>query len=190
MKIRFSLLCAFISFWISSPCASQNRVDYLFCDEINQSLCIYGEFSSTPGTVLIEGSPLTVLNWTDSLVTCAIPDTGTASCGHVLIVDQFGDSSNIRELSSYWFTITDNLTIMSGYQEESSENWHLRLRVDIAPSTLQKSFFSAICQSSSFYFSYQYIPSNPYSAQTLGGAGYFRGQAHTIHILKDLECAL
>ncbi len=172
MKIRILSLFIFIILRTSSTCAGQNRIDYLFCDEINQTLCIYGVFNSTPGSVFIEGLPLTVLHWSDSLVTCAIRDTGNATCGHVMILGQFGDSSNVRELSSYWFSIYDYLTVHTNYSEYYQYNWHLRLRVDMAPSSFKQYFSSAICRSSTFSFSYSYMPNtaDPYS-QSFGGSG-------------------
>gem|GEM_PF-6704969 len=104
-------------------------IQYLWMDEPNATLHIYGDFGSTAGTVTINGQALPVSSWSASEIKCAsMPTMGSSSSG-VVQVTVNGHLSQKRWLTAWNANVTQTIN-WQGSQYQTAQ-YTARLRADV-----------------------------------------------------------
>lgn len=130
--MKYTILIA-LALLASPLVAQQPSISYLMCDEAKSQLQIRGSFGIDSGRVSIEDTTLGIVSWSDSLIICNLPDSGTGAGGGV-IVKTINGTSNKRILSIFRMTLSHTewqYYGAPGYQHTLDVRWNLNWRCDI-----------------------------------------------------------
>ena len=78
-------------------------IEYVWMSEQTDTLHVYGQFGNERGTAKVDGTDVTVLDWTSDEIELRIPKSGSGSAGDVVVTAN-GKESNSRRL--FKFTTT------------------------------------------------------------------------------------
>jgi hypothetical protein len=125
------LILAIILLLASKASAQPPVIDSMLIDESKGILSVYGSFGSAQGKVWCDSVELSVLSWSDSLVTATIPDTGKGSAGAVELSNSNGTSEK-RMLTQWVSHIKFYSRHISGPRfDQTDADFYLNWRYDI-----------------------------------------------------------
>lgn len=127
-------LCAGASY------AQQPRIDSMLIDGMKSELHVYGSFGSNLGKVWVDSVDMAVKNWTDTVISTSIPDTGRGSAGPVLVQNAIGTFTGERMISVF-----KCLDYTFHFQQQSIDyefsNWvQLVCRIDLQSILMNKNY--------------------------------------------------
>jgi hypothetical protein len=139
MRMKLSIILLSVLALSSSVCAQTPEVGWLYVDEPSRTLFVHGSGfgDSTVGAVTVDSVSMVPTKWSDTLVTCLLPDSGRGYAGPVQVYSN-AIRSNKRVLSESNFKVTFDYSQQVNEPASSfgdSSVWNLRFRLDFLNAT-------------------------------------------------------